>query len=850
MELGKYKMKYLIDADTSKASASLRAFHRNLDGLGGTFNSAFGSAVPVLAALAGGMSAAGVALFGLAKNAATYGGEIEEAMNKTGLGAEVLAAMKHQADQAGISLDTVTGGISRFAKILDTAKDSTKTATEFLNDFGITPQQAIADLDLALGKVFKRIVDAKPGLEQITLAQKAFGRSGADLIDFLKSFDGDLAKAVARARELGVVLSDTDARAAAEFEDTLFNLQRQVTGLGRQIGQALIPELTAGMQDASRILARHKDDVRAWGESIATTLRGLKNISAEVYDFAQTPAGTVLGHLLFGVPIGVKGAIDRFAGPPSPMVVSPPRTDRPDAGPDDIKATADEAKREAEKRRKEREAAFQRDVAAHKSRVDIYTQANREGYTAAQKDAEEAYIERRISEKEFLEISLGNISKYAANVRTLLKDALTLDSIGKTPYETANLNIQYGEMLGALGREEVAAQADISRTVADVNKKAIDDRKAAAEKENADLDDLNRARAERRIAVLEFELELGLIKETEFARELGKIQLDTLQSQRDRETDTNKIAVLDEQIKTQQIRNARMVKQAVDAETKAYERLKKTLEEIAYPTSGPFYMDLNAARRTYGGSDRAGAFKDGLFGPNGLNTIRDEAFQIKDIYQDLGASVGDVLNQMAQGAGSLVEAWVLYGELGPNAVRKMTASILAGLAAQATVKAIFQLAEGFAALFFNPAQAAAHFKSAALYGIVAAGAAVAGRAIAGDSFKNDSASSSSPGFGNSSRSETPSPYSRQTAAAFISGARSGDVAISPAIRESARLAAAIEGLEQKIASMKPGEVIVRGIGEKRGFISDTVTKPVRPCGHSRRSRSIPRRSCPTSRRTH
>lgn len=97
--------------------------------------------------------------------------------------------------------------------------------------------------------------------------------------------------------------------------------------------------------------------------------------------------------------------------------------------------------------------------------------------------------------------------------------------------------------------------------------------------------------------------------------------------------------------------------------------------------------------------------------------------------------VGDSVNDLAFGIGDLVQQWVLLGDTGPDAMRKLTASVLAGLAAQAAVKAVFQLAEGFAALFFNPAEAAAHFQSAALFGSIAGVAAVAGRSVAGDLFR-------------------------------------------------------------------------------------------------------------------
>ena len=100
---------------------------------------------------------------------------------------------------------------------------------------------------------------------------------------------------------------------------------------------------------------------------------------------------------------------------------------------------------------------------------------------------------------------------------------------------------------------------------------------------------------------------------------------------------------------------------------------------------------------------------------------------------------------LGQAIGEVVSAWVLYGSAGQS-VRQVTAQILAGIAQQAAVKAVFELAEGFAALalaFFGMPNAGpsatAHFTAAAIYGGIAGIAAVAGRAVAGDSFKQQTA---------------------------------------------------------------------------------------------------------------
>jgi len=115
------------------------------------------------------------------------------------------------------------------------------------------------------------------------------------------------------------------------------------------------------------------------------------------------------------------------------------------------------------------------------------------------------------------------------------------------------------------------------------------------------------------------------------------------------------------------------------------------------------------------------------------------------------SAVGSVVDGLAQGIGSMIQQWVLMGELGPNAVRKMVASILASLAAQAAVEALMELARGFAALAspWTAWEAPLHFKAAAVFGLVAGVAAVAGRVVAGDSFKQG-ASGGSGGSGGSS----------------------------------------------------------------------------------------------------
>lgn len=106
---------------------------------------------------------------------------------------------------------------------------------------------------------------------------------------------------------------------------------------------------------------------------------------------------------------------------------------------------------------------------------------------------------------------------------------------------------------------------------------------------------------------------------------------------------------------------------------------------------------------------------------------------------NFGTIATGAVQGFTRGLSQMLETYILTGKTGPAVLRRLTAEVLAQIAVQAAVKAIFELAQGFAMLFVNPAAAASHFKAAALFGAAAAAAGVAGRKVAGDLFNQGGA---------------------------------------------------------------------------------------------------------------
>ena len=153
-----------------------------------------------------------------------------------------------------------------------------------------------------------------------------------------------------------------------------------------------------------------------------------------------------------------------------------------------------------------------------------------------------------------------------------------------------------------------------------------------------------------------------------------------------------------------------------------------------------------------------------------LDLLAESATRAFGITGEAGQGMADLLggavSSLAQGFGSLVQQWVLLGGQADINMKKLVATVLAGVAAQAASLAVFELALAIAALTpFGSiiyGSAAQHFAAAALFGSIAAGSALAGRAVAGDSFQQKPQSQTasgggSRGGGGSSPATSPTP---------------------------------------------------------------------------------------------
>ncbi|HSK73332.1 MAG TPA: hypothetical protein VK892_16650 [Pyrinomonadaceae bacterium] len=443
------------------------------------------------------------------------------------MAAETLSTLRYAGEQGGKGLEEITGGLARFSKTIGEAARGSDEAKEKLERLGIDPKKALNDLDGALAQVIKRIYELPPGVKQMTAAQDAFGRSGADLIVTINATKGDLKAFREEAERLGLVLTNEDARAADEFGDMLVQLDAQFKGIKYTIGKEFLPIFTDMAKSVSEWLIKNKSQVSDWSRDFALGLRRAadtaKGFAVELEQSKFFETMERIDEIIMKYhPVAQLGSYLRKRGQGNALknqlkvitdAMFPPDDEKKNTGDDE-----EESKKEAEKRRKEREAEFKKEMSLRSQQNKILLEAERKDFEESNKQWEQQFINRNITQEKFLEESLKNVNAYNRLAKEALQKGFEIESAGKSGTELENLRLKLADDLKSVDREIKRELEGVQKTVTDSQKKTSDERlKQIKEEIQAEIE-LREAAIRKVIAQRELSLSQGLISEADLQR--------------------------------------------------------------------------------------------------------------------------------------------------------------------------------------------------------------------------------------------------------------------------------------------------------------------------------------------
>ncbi|WP_165571512.1 phage tail tape measure protein [Cytobacillus praedii] len=184
---------------------------------------------------------------GMAKEAASTTDRIDKLSQKIGMSRQGFQEWEFILSQSGTDIEKLQAGFKTLNQRMDESARNTGKGSAAFNQLGIDVKDLAGNMK-SQEQVFEESVRALQGLpdgaEKSRLAFELFGKAGLELMPLLNGTAESVDEMKAKARELGLVLSDEAIDAGVAFTDTMDQLERSFKSVFTQIGVGVMPILT------------------------------------------------------------------------------------------------------------------------------------------------------------------------------------------------------------------------------------------------------------------------------------------------------------------------------------------------------------------------------------------------------------------------------------------------------------------------------------------------------------------------------------------------------------------------------------------------------------------------------
>jgi len=237
-----------------------------------------------LAGIGKGMTIAGgviTAAFGaIVMKTTKLGDQLDKMSKRTNVSVEALSALGYAAKISGADLDTVEKSLRFLARGMNDASQGIGEAKEAFEELNISVTDTEGNLRPTmdvLKEAATKLAAMTDETKQVALATDIFGaRYGTQLLPMLKEGGDGIEALMEKAKELGIVMSTEAAAKAAEFNDRITDLKESVGGMGRSIGEILIPPLIKFSEKALEIIKK----IKAWADAHKPLVEMLVKVAA------------------------------------------------------------------------------------------------------------------------------------------------------------------------------------------------------------------------------------------------------------------------------------------------------------------------------------------------------------------------------------------------------------------------------------------------------------------------------------------------------------------------------------------------------------------------------------------
>ena len=733
------------------------------------------ASVAAITAVAGAATAAAIGIFNLAKETSEYGSALFDVQAKTGLSAETLSTLRVNAESAGSSFEEVSKSVTKFSIMLGEAESGNAKANATLMAYGVTSR----DTNVALDQAISTIARLSSVEERSAAAKALFKDRAAAIIPVIEQMNGSLSGAIDEARRLGVTLTQEDIVAADKFGDTLTVLGVQASAIGRKFALEMMPDITSAMESISKFLAENKGVASAWGKEVVTIVKGVQT----AFDAAA---------------IGISGSLSLMSG--------------------GMINTANQSQVWSQVMRSAASAAtfgFSELIRVIGEARQAYDNWAGNNVGSGQGTFGDVPLRARIGGSVSAEppVPRAGGGRSRSNV-TSTDNSAERDLRAQIALEKKNLETirqQMGDEFDKL-RQLFAENGDAEAFFSASNE-AIERYAGALQTSLSFLDSLENQSRSTMTANEQALLTAEQLERREAARlsakkEIADNERFMIGVYKDQDDASEKYFDLE----------MRRAYAKIDAIIKEREEREKTTQFFIDQLRGDIANAIGGPQ-----GQKTGLF-DGMTESwlNFLGAVQSGAPTLKATMMEVGGILQNAFQNMANAIGSVIQQWVMYGDTGPNVMKKILASALATIAAEAAVRAIYSAAMGFFFLATHQYTDATNaFISAAVFGSIAGVSALAGRAVAGNSFAQSTAGG---GVGSGAQAQA---QQNNNFGGFFNGFQQRQNSLMANITDRTNAVigaatAAIDRFNEKFDVTTPDVVVMAGAGGASAAIFDAT----------------------------
>ena len=178
--------------------------------------------------------------------AAAYADDILTTSTVTGLSTDALQEYQYMAELTDVSVDTITGSLTKLTKNMETAKGGTGSAAEAFEALGISVIDAEGQLrsnQEVFGEVIDKLGEMDNETQRDAYSMEIFGKSAQDLNPLIAQGADGIAAFAEEAHNVGYVLDGETLASLGAVDDAVQRFEKALEAAKNQAGAEFAPAM-------------------------------------------------------------------------------------------------------------------------------------------------------------------------------------------------------------------------------------------------------------------------------------------------------------------------------------------------------------------------------------------------------------------------------------------------------------------------------------------------------------------------------------------------------------------------------------------------------------------------------